>query len=87
LENRWIFTKTDETNPVQFYRFTENRPVEFEIFKNLRNFEIKIPKKTILHLKNFGQNKIQKYVAFRPRKIEKGAAGVKIEKIISTGSF
>jgi hypothetical protein len=38
-------------------------------------------------LKNFGENKIQKYVAFRPRKIEKGAAGVKIEKIILTGSF
>jgi hypothetical protein len=54
----------------------------------LRNFEIKNPKKTSLHLKNFGQNRIQKYIAFRPRKIKKGVASVKIEKkIILTGSF
>jgi hypothetical protein len=39
--------------------FHENRqsrsgPVEFEIFKNLRNFEIKNPKKTSDYLKDFG---------------------------------
>jgi hypothetical protein len=41
-----------------FSWFTENRSIKFEILKNLRNFEIKISKKTSLHLKNFGENGI-----------------------------
>jgi hypothetical protein len=31
-------------------------------------------------LKNFGENRIQKYIAFHPEKIEKGSTGVKIKK-------
>jgi hypothetical protein len=65
-ENWLVFTKTDKTE-----RFTENRPVEFEIFKKLRNFGIKILKKTGHHFKNFGQNKIQKFIIFHPGKSRK----------------
>jgi hypothetical protein len=52
----------------------------------LRIFAIKTLKNS-LHLNNFGQNRIPKYIAFRPKKIEEGVADVKIEKIVSTGSF
>jgi hypothetical protein len=62
------------TRPVRFCRFTENRPVEFKFF------EIKILKKTCLHFKNFGQNRIKKYVVSRPGKIEQVCPTVKSEK-------
>jgi hypothetical protein len=71
--------KTDKTGLVRFCRFIENKPIEFEIFKILRKFEIKILK-NYLHFKNFGQNRIQKFVVFHRRKIEARSAGVKIEK-------
>jgi hypothetical protein len=83
-ENRSVFVKTD---PVWFCRLTKNRPVPFEIFKNLKIFEIKNPKKTRLHFKIFCQNRIQKFVILRPTKFEEGAVGVKIEKNILTRSF
>jgi hypothetical protein len=44
-ENRLVFMKTDKIGPDWFYRFTENRSVQFKVFKNLRNFKIKNPKK------------------------------------------
>jgi hypothetical protein len=78
--------KPDKIGLVQFWWFTKNRLNKFENFKFLRIFAIKTLKNS-LHLNNFGQNRIPKYIAFRPKKIEEGVADVKIEKIVSTGSF
>jgi hypothetical protein len=86
-ENRSVFIKTDKTDLIQFYRFTENQMIEFEIFENLRNFKIKNSKKTSLHFKTFGQNRIQKFVVFHPRKIKKVCPAVKSGKKELTGSF
>jgi hypothetical protein len=47
----------------------------------------KIIKKTRLHFKNCGQNRIQKFIVLRPGKIEEGATCVKIEKNNLTSSF
>jgi hypothetical protein len=58
FKNQSIFVKIDKTGLVWFCRLTENQRVEFEIFKKLKNFEIKIPKKTSIHFKNFDQNRI-----------------------------
>jgi hypothetical protein len=75
-ENRLVFMKIDKAGLVWFCWFTKNRPVEFEIFKNLRNFEIKNPKKTSDYLKDFGQNRIQKFIVFRPEKFKEVLTGL-----------
>jgi hypothetical protein len=51
-------------------------------FKFLKIYEIL---KTSIYLKNYGQNRIQKYVVCRPEKIEQVCAAVKSEKL--TGFF
>jgi hypothetical protein len=57
LKNR---SKTGQTSPDQFQRFSVNWPVQIEFFNNLKNFEIKNSKKTRVHFKIFGRNGIQK---------------------------
>jgi hypothetical protein len=54
--------------------------VEFEIFKNLRNFKIKNPKKTRHNFKNFDQNIIKKSVVFHPKKFKQVCLAVKSGK-------
>jgi hypothetical protein len=44
-KNQSVFIKIRKTGPVLFCRLTENRPVQFKIFKSLKIFEIKNPKK------------------------------------------
>jgi hypothetical protein len=58
----------------------KNRWVEFEIFKNLRNFKIKNPKKTRHNFKNFDQNIIKKFVVFHPEKFKQVCPAVKSRK-------
>jgi hypothetical protein len=72
--------KTDKTGLVRFCRFIRTDRLNFNFFKNLSNFEIKNPKKTSLHFKDFSENRIQKSVAFHCRKIKAGLATVKIKK-------
>jgi hypothetical protein len=53
----------------------------------IQNFQKKNPKKTRPHFKNFGENRIQKLVSFRPGKIEKFARLCKVKKSNLTNSF
>jgi hypothetical protein len=69
----------------QFYRFTENQAVKFEFFKILK-IEIKKSKKTSVHFKIFGENKIQKFEETCPTKFSKMKNVGKIEKKL-TGSL
>jgi hypothetical protein len=54
---------------------------------NFSKFWNKNPKKTTRHFKNFSQNKIQKFIIFRPGKFKQVCPAVKSEKIDLTGSF
>jgi hypothetical protein len=76
--------KTDKIRPDQFCQFTKNRSGEFEFFQK---FEIKNPKKTSRHFKNFGQNRIKKFIVFRSGKFEQICSVVKSEKIDLTCSI
>jgi hypothetical protein len=79
--------KLTKIGPDRFCRLTENRSVEFEIFKNLRNFEIKILKKLDIILRILVETKFKTLLYFVVENSSKFVRLLKAGKIDLTDSF